>query len=198
MAGRVGAVVLACLSAIPLAPLPLAPPLAAQEGGAGWSGALGIGLALDLDQGAQPVSTVGIASQAQVTLHRRDGTGWGLRWDGAWMDGRFATEKRFLLSAVMERRLGASPIRLRVGPGVGLATVVEVDFPPAGTVGDGLVSIGDSGSWGGVVGLSGRLGLGAVSLAPAATLVYQRAGGHAGGTQDFLTLSMGGRVRFGP
>ena len=169
----------------------------AAQGPSGWSAGLGLGLGVDLGGGHRETNTLGLATQAAVLHHGGRGPGWGLQWDGAWFDGSFGTEKRFLLSAVVELPLGSGPLVLRTGPGVGMVTVVEVDKPEPGGVGDALVSIGDNGAWGAVVGVAGRLNLGAMALEPLADLVWERPSGIGEPGPHVFTLVVGGRLHLG-
>lgn len=169
----------------------------AQERESEWRAGLGVGMALDLAGAGQEVDALGLATHAQLTWRGSEGPGWGLQWDGAWFDGRVVREKRVLLSAVVDAPLGDIPLRLRAGPGVGLATVVETELPAPGGVGDALVSIGDNGAWGAVAGLAGRMEIGWATLDPLATLVWQRVGGHSAGAHQVVTLVLGGRLTAG-
>lgn len=170
-----------------------AAPLSAQSPAASWRAAVGLGMALDLVEVEQDVDAVGLAARAAVTRRAPGRPGFGLQWDGAWFDGRYATEKRFLLSAVVEAPLAGAPVVVRAGPGLGMLTIVDVDLPASGTVGDALVSIGDTGAWGLVLGVTGgSLRLGGAALEPTADLVWLRADG--GGA---LALMVGGSLALG-
>jgi hypothetical protein len=71
-------------------------------------------------------------------------------------------------------------------------TVVDVELPGSGGVGDALISVGDRGSWGGVVGLSGHVPLGGrTTLDPMTHVTYLRAGHY-----NVVTLVIGGRLSF--
>lgn len=167
-------------------------PISAQSPSAGWRAGLGLGMAVDLDAVQQDVDAVGLGARAAVTRGAPGGPALGLQWDGAWFEGRYATEKRLLLSAVVEAPLAGGPVVLRTGPGLGMLTVVDVDLPEPGTVGDALISIGDTGAWGLTVGVAGRLRLGSVALEPLADLVWLRADGRGA-----LTLVAGGSLVLG-
>lgn len=168
-----------------------------QEPTAAWRGGVGVGLALDLGGTDQAVDAVGLGTHAVVTRRTGRDLAWGLQWDGAWFDGDFATEKRFLLSAIVEAPLGETPLHLRIGPGIGLATVVEVDRPEPGVPGDALISIGDHGAWGMVAGVTGRWKQGAAAVEPLASLMWHRTGGISRGSQSVFTLVVGGRLHLG-
>lgn len=172
-------------------------PAAAQGPRPSWELGVGVGVAVDLTEMEQSVDAPGLATQAVLRRRSGDGRAWALQWDGSWFDGRYATEKRFLVSAVREVPVGGSGLRVRGGPGLGLVTVVEVDFPEPGTVGDGLVAVGDTGAWGVVAGMTGRLPLGRILLEPDAGLLWQRVGDGDGGHHHPATLTVGGRLLLG-
>ena len=157
-----------------------------------WGLGVGAGMAVDVVGTDQEVDAVGIAIQAVVTRRTAGGLGYGLLWDGAWFDGRFATEKRILLATVVTMDVPGSRLRVHAGPGLGLVTVVDADLPEPGTVGDAVISVGDEGAWGGVAGVSARFPVGSAAVAPMADLVWAHARGH-----DVVTLVLGGRLSLG-
>jgi hypothetical protein len=167
---------------------------APQDRGRSWSAGAGVGLGLDLKGGGQEVSSPGLATHAHVVWHRGSSPGIGLTWDGAWFDGPFARERRLLLAAVVQVQPDSAPVHLRVGPGLGMMTVVEVDLPKAGMPGGGLVAIGERGGWGLSGGLGARIEVGGAIVEPAANLLWQRAGGGDGAGVEAVTLTVGGRI----
>lgn len=171
----------------------LAAPAGAQTDGGGWRLSAGAGLAVELAGSENEIDAPGLAVDVAVTRPAGDDLRLGLRWQGAWFDGRYANESRYLLGLVAEASLAGSRLVVRGGPGLSLATAVEVDFPPAdGPPGDGTVGIGSWGALGATAGLAWRMGLGKeVALEPGLDVVYQRAGGF-----DLLTTALGVRLRF--
>jgi hypothetical protein len=157
-----------------------------------WGLGVGAGMAVDVAGTDQEVDAVGIATEATLIRRASSGIGYGLQWDGAWFDGRFATEKRMLLAAVVALDIPGGPVAVHLGPGLGLVTVVDVDFPDPGTVGDGVISIGDEGTWGALAGVSARFPLGRAALAPVADVTWIRTRAH-----DVATLVLGARLTLG-
>lgn len=164
-----------------------------------WRLAVGLGLAVDGGGSQHDPEPLGLGTHASVTRRLASGLRVGLQWDGAWFDAKLTTEKRLQLSAVLEVDVPDTPLRARIGPGLGLASVVDVELPPPGQFGDAQVSVGDRYAWGFVAGLGARVRLGrSVVLEPMADLLYQRADGFHGGTFEPLTLVFGSRLGLRP
>ncbi len=125
-----------CARPLPaMAQEPAAPPAHIQF-------SLGVGIATDLyrtDQGAR-VFPFGAARAALV----RRGSSWafGPEWIGVWGRGDFGGEERHHMGFVSYAHDPATNVAVRVGAGLGAATLVRSDAPPPGTRGDLDVGVG--------------------------------------------------------
>ena len=169
-----------------------ASPAAAQERARAWELLAGLGAAVDLHgMEGNDAAALGLGAHLALTGRVADGLRLGVQWDAAWFGGAPADEERHQLALVWEWT--SDDLLVRVGPGLGLATVVEVDAPdPGGPPGDALVTIGSEGAVGLTAGVGLRIEAGRrLVVEPAVDLVAQRAAGHT-----LATLVVGGRLHF--
>jgi hypothetical protein len=134
------------------------------------------------------------AGLAQIFLERRALRElWvGLGWTGAWLRGAPGGDSRQALLLTVSGRVAGS-LELRVGGGLAVATVVEIDGPPDPPLfGDATVSVGSESGGAFTAGIGLGIPLASrLTLSPGADVLIHRVGGQ---TLSLLTLSA--RLRF--
>jgi hypothetical protein len=164
----------------------------AQAEPSGWTFAAGAGAAYGAGgEERNDASGPGIGLQFMLA---RNGPrlGFGALLHTVWFDGRFSSEKRHMLAAIVRMRPASLPLALHAGAGLGLATVIDIDGPPPPPgVGDVVVAIGDNSAVGLVLGAALPVGLTEwLNFEPTADVILHRAGGHTLGT-----AIIGARIR---
>lgn len=120
----------------------------------------------------------------------------GFEWLGAWIGGKLGDDARHHVGGyALLRPAGRGPF-VRLGLGLGLATVIDVDLPPAdGPPGDGLVVVGEEVTGDVLAGAGWELALGGLwTVSAAGELWAQRASDR---TLRSAVLSVGARRRLG-
>lgn len=164
----------------------------AQTAPEGWYAAAGGGISFGTSADDR-TTTEGPGAGAQLLIGReRTGHGFGALVQATWLGGRY-DEKRHLLAGVLTLRPAGLPVILLGGIGVGIATIIEVDGPPSPpAVGDALVSIGDQGAIGLVVGAALDIPVtSGIGIEPTFDLIVHHADG-----RNLGTGLLGARLRF--
>lgn len=152
----------------------------------------GVGFHLSGHELSDPGEPAGLA---HVAVERRAGRDlWlGLGWTGAWLRGAPGGESRqaLLLTLALEP---AGLLELRLGGGLAVATVAEVDGPPGPPlVGDVLVAVGGESGGALSAGLALALPLAdRLTLSPGIDVLIHRVGGETLGL-----LGLSARLRLG-
>lgn len=152
----------------------------------------GIGLHLSGHDFSDPDEPAGLA-QAIVERRATRDLWVGLGWTGAWLRGAPGGDSRQALLFTLAFE-SAGSLELRLGGGLAVATIVEVDGPPEPPLfGDKVVAIGSEGGGALTAGLALSLPLAErLALSPGLDILVHRVGGR---TLGLLALSA--RLRLG-